>query len=337
MRTRAIYGCAGTKLSGVERDFYRAAQPWGFILFARNVVDRIQVRSLVNAMRECVGDEAAPVLIDQEGGRVMRLKPPIWKARPPQARFGELYAIDQAAGREAARLNARLIAHDLFEIGVNVDCLPLLDVPAPGSDRIIGDRAFASDPEVIVDLGRAVIDGLMAGGVLPVMKHMPGHGRATADSHLSLPRVSARVEDLRTRDFVTFRGLNHCPMAMTAHVVYEAIDAQNPATTSPKMIREVIRAEIGFDGLLMSDDISMGALSGPISGRTRASLFAGCDIVLHCNGKMDEMAEVAEGAGPLEGEPLRRSQRALASLAPPAEFDIERAEARLAELMGRAA
>jgi beta-N-acetylhexosaminidase len=336
MRTRAIYGCAGTALSDDERAFFRDAKPWGFILFGRNVADADQIRALVSEMRATVGDETAPVLIDQEGGRVARLKPPHWRARPPAARFGALRGTSAEAGREAVYLNARLIAHDLRELGINVDCMPVLDVPVDGADMVIGDRAFARDPAAIIDLGRAAIEGLIDGGVLPVMKHIPGHGRATADSHLALPRVTTGAEELSATDFVTFRSLNHCPMGMTAHVIYEALDPQRPATTSPKVIRDVIRGEIGFEGLLMSDDVSMNALSGPISVRAKAALFAGCDVVLHCNGKMEEMREVAEEAKPLESQSLKRAQTALGHLVVPAGFDPEAAEARLAELLGDA-
>ncbi len=337
MRTRAIYGCSGLQLGAEERAFFSDAQPWGFILFARNISDRDQVRALVEALRETVDDARAPVLIDQEGGRVSRLNPPIWRERPAAARFGQVYANARDAACEAAYLNARLIANDLAELGINVDCLPLLDVPAEGASDVIGDRAFARDPAVIIDLGRAVIEGLMEGGVLPVMKHIPGHGRALADSHLALPHVTTDSEILSATDFVTFRSLNQCPMAMTAHVVYDAVDPQRPATTSPKVIRDVIRGEIGFDGLLMSDDVSMGALSGPIAVRTRAALFAGCDVVLHCNGKMAEMKDVAEAAKPLENAPLKRAEHALGLLTAPDPFDPAGAEARLNELLGAAA
>jgi len=336
MRTRAIYGCAGTALSADERVFFRDAQPWGFIVFARNVESRDQLRALTSALRETVNDPAAPILIDQEGGRVVRLKPPQWRECPAAARFGAVHAVSPEAGREAVYLNARLIAYDLCEVGINVDCLPLLDVPVEGADSIIGDRAFGRDPSAIIDLGRAAIEGLMEGGVLPVMKHIPGHGRATADSHLALPRVTTGAEELSAVDFVTFRSLNHCPMAMTAHVIYDAIDPQRPATTSPKVIRDVIRGEIGFDGLLLSDDVSMNALSGPISVRAKAALFAGCDVVLHCNGKMEEMREVAEEAKPLEGLSLKRAQSALAHLSAPDAFDPAAGQARLAALLGAA-
>ena len=342
MRSRAIYGCAGTSLSAAEQDFFRAVKPWGFILFARNISDPAQVRALNEQLRATVDDPKAPILIDQEGGRVARLKPPQWRARPPAAVFGALHAQNPEAAREATYLNARLIAHDLVSLGINVDCLPVLDVPVPGAHDIIGDRAFATDPATIIALGKAQIEGLMDGGVLPVMKHIPGHGRAGADSHLALPRVSATVEELSASDFVTFRSLDQCPIAMTAHVVYESIDPQRPCTTSPKVIRDVIRGEIGFDGLLMSDDLSMKALDGPLSVRAKQALFAGCDLALHCNGDMEEMREVASEVKELEGQSLRRSQQALAHLSVPGpssgdKFDAEAAQARLATLLGAAA
>ena len=338
MRSRAIYGCAGPVLSAAERDFFRDVRPWGFILFGRNIENADQIRALVAALRETVEDGAAPILIDQEGGRVARLKPPLWAQRPAAALFGALYAQNQERAREATYLNARLIAHDLSSLGINVDCLPVLDVPVPGAHDIIGDRAFATDPATIIDLGRAQIQGLMEGGVLPVMKHIPGHGRAGADSHLALPRVSATVEELSASDFVTFRSLDSCPIAMTAHVVYDSIDPQRPATTSPKVIRDVIRGEIGFEGLLMSDDLSMKALDGPLALRAKAALFAGCDLALHCNGDMDEMKDVASETQELDGQALKRSDAALAHLVRPEPgFDPDAAEARLAGLLGDAA
>lgn len=333
-RMRAIFGCAGAQLTPDERAFFNEAQPYGFILFGRNIQTPDQVRALVREMRETVNDPSAPVLIDQEGGRVARLKPPHWKDRPPARRFGELYERDVESAREATYLNARLIAHELCELGINVDCVPVLDVPVEGANDIIGDRAFARDPTVIIDLGRAVIEGMIEGGVLPVMKHIPGHGRATADTHLELPHVTTDAEILSATDFVTFRSLNQCPLAMTAHVIYDAIDPQRPATTSPKVIRDVIRGEMGFDGLLMSDDVSMNALSGPISSRAKSALFAGCDIVLHCNGSMEEMREVAEEGKVLEGQALKRAEAAHAHLSVPGDFNVAAAEARLAELLG---
>ena len=336
-RSRAIFGCSGLRVSAEERDFFRDVRPWGFIVFGRNIADRAQLRALVMALRETVDDLQAPVLIDQEGGRVARLGPPQWPARPAAQGFADLHATAPEAAREAAYLNARLMAHDLIEVGVNVDCLPVLDVPVAGAHDIIGDRAYGHDPSVIIDLGRQVIEGMIEGGVLPVMKHIPGHGRAEADSHLALPRVTATSEELSASDFVTFRSLNNCPLAMTAHVVYEAIDAQRPATTSPKMIRDVIRGEIGFEGLLMSDDLSMKALSGSLDYRAKSSLFAGCDVVLHCNGDIAEMREISTELKPLEDIHLKRAEAALAHLSTPEEFDIEAAGARVSALLGTSA
>jgi beta-N-acetylhexosaminidase len=337
MRSRAIYGLSGPVLSASEASFFLETRPFGFILFARNIQSPEQVKALTAELRETVGDLNAPILIDQEGGRVARLKPPHWAARPPAARFGGLHDSNPEAAREATYLNARLIAHDLASLGINVDCLPVLDVPQPGAHDIIGDRAFARDPHVIIELGRAQIEGLMDGGVLPVMKHIPGHGRAGSDSHLELPRVAAGAEELSAVDFVTFRSLDSCPMAMTAHVVYDSIDPQRPCTTSPKVIRDVIRGEIGFDGLLMSDDLSMKALDGPLNVRAKAALFAGCDVVLHCNGDMEEMKLVASETGVLEGAALRRADHALSLLVQPSAFDPAAAEARVAALLGGAA
>ena len=332
-RTRVIYGCAGTELTPEERAFFREAQPWGFILFARNIADPAQVRALVSSLRDTVGDENASVLIDQEGGRVARLKPPHWRAHLPMQEFGDLYREDAAAGREAAYVNARLIADELSQLGIDVNCVPVLDLPVSGADAVIGDRAFASDPLIVAVLGRAVIDGMLDGGVLPVMKHIPGHGRATADSHFALPRVSTPEAELRKTDFAPFRALNDCPMAMTAHVVYETIDPEHPATTSAKVIRNVVRGEIGFGGLLMSDDLSMKALAGSFAERSRAALAAGCDILLHCNGRMDEMQAVASEATPLVGEAKARAEKALARVHAPAPFDPAEAEAKLVGLV----
>ncbi|HLY04653.1 MAG TPA: beta-N-acetylhexosaminidase [Rhizomicrobium sp.] len=333
MRTRAIYGCLGPELTPDECRFFRDSKPWGFIVFGRNIVDRDQLRALVHSLRECVEDKNAPVLIDQEGGRVARLRPPNWPERPSAGRFGALHATSPELAREAAYLNARLMANDLAELGITVDCAPVLDLPVEGADAVIGDRAFGTDPAVVIDLGRVVMEGMLDGGVLPVMKHVPGHGRATADSHKTLPRITTSLDDLSASDFVTFRSLNHCPLAMTAHVVFDAIDPQRPATTSPKVIRDVIRGEIGFEGALISDDISMGALKGPIAVRTKAALFAGCDLVLHCNGGMAEMIEVASEAKPLCDGWLKRCETALSHLNPPEPLDAEAGEARLAQLL----
>jgi beta-N-acetylhexosaminidase len=338
-RSRAIYGCGGSVLSPDEQAFFRDCRPWGFILFARNIENPEQVRCLVRALRETVEDNSAPVLIDQEGGRVARLKPPHWHERPAAARFGALHAVNPEAAREAVYLNARLIAHDLTEVGINVDCLPVLDVPVKGAHDVIGDRAFAHDPGTVVDLARAQIEGLMEGGVLPVMKHIPGHGRAGSDSHHELPRVKTPREELSVSDFLPFRSLDTCPMAMTAHVVYDSIDPQRPATVSPKVIREVIRGEIGFDGLLLSDDLSMQALDGSLGERAKAAQFAGCDVVLHCNGKMDEMKQVAAEAKALNGHALKRAFHALSQLdleRADAAFESRTAETRLKQLLAEA-
>ena len=329
----AVYGCEGLTLAVEERAFFRDCSPFGFILFARNCDNPAQLRALSQALREAAGTDV-PILIDQEGGRVARLKPPHWRARPAARLFGELFEQNPEQGREAAYLCARAIAHELKDIGVNANCAPVLDVPVKGAHDIIGDRAFAMDPLTVIELGRATIDGYLDGGVLPIVKHIPGHGRSLADSHLALPRVSASAEALSVHDFVTFRSLNQAPIAMTAHVVYEAIDPRRPATTSPKMVQNIIRGEIGFEGLLMSDDLSMAALEGPLDLRAKQALFAGCDIVLHCNGKLDEMKEIAREARPLAGPARQRAEAALGQLRAPLEFDIERAEARLAEMMG---
>lgn len=320
-----ILGCSGPTLTADEAAFFRDARPWGFILFGRNVETPGQVRDLVAALRGTVGRADAPVLIDQEGGRVQRLGPPHWRRYPPGRAYGRL----PRDGREIARLGARLLAHDLAQLGINVDCLPVLDVPDPAAHDVIGDRAYADTPDEVARLGRAAAEGLIAGGVLPVVKHMPGHGRARADSHKELPVVEAAWEDLEARDFAPFRVLSDMPIAMTAHVVYAAVDRKRPATTSGSVIRRAIRGAIGFDGLLMSDDVSMQALSGGFAERARRARAAGCDVVLHCNGDMGEMGAVAAGAGELKGRSAGRAEAALARLPRAVEpFDAAEALAR---------
>lgn len=309
-----ILGAAGTVLSSEERAFFAAEAPWGFILFARNLSEPNQIRDLVAAMRESVGRPDAPVFIDQEGGRVQRLRPPLAGYYPPADTLGRIYAQDRDAAIRASWLMSRLHALDLIQYGVNADCLPVLDVPVEGAHDVIGDRAYAHDPQVVAALGAAAAEGLLAGGVMPVIKHIPGHGRAFSDSHHALPVVDAALDELRAHDFVPFKALRHAPAAMTAHVVYTTIDADNPATTSPRVIGEFIRGEIGFDGLLMSDDLSMKALSGDFGVRTRSALAAGCDIVLHCNGDMAEMKAIAKAAPALAGEAKTRAARALNAL-----------------------
>ncbi|MGL5165290.1 MAG: beta-N-acetylhexosaminidase [Afipia sp.] len=337
MAARAfITGVSGTALTDDERAFLRDRQPWGFILFKRNVETPDQVIRLVQDLRSAVGRPDAPVLIDQEGGRVQRLQPPQWPAYPRGAVFSALYDIDRAEGLEAARLTARLIAADLADLGITVDCLPLADVPVPGADAVIGDRAYGTAPDKVAAIARAVADGLEQGGVLPVLKHIPGHGRATADSHFRLPTVDVPLEELTGTDFAAFKPLADLPMAMTAHVVFSGLDPAQPATTSATIISQVIRGTIGFQGLLMSDDVSMNALQGSIVERTRASLAAGCDVVLHCNGKLDEMTQVAGETPLLAGEALARADRALASRKAPQPFDRGAARAELDRLIGRA-
>ncbi len=331
-----ITGIAGTELSEAERAFIAAERPWGFILFKRNVESPEQVASLVKALRTCVAEPDAPVLIDQEGGRVQRLGPPHWPIYPPGALFGRLYDIDPALGLQAARLSARLIADDLDRLGVSVDCLPLADVPVAGADAVIGDRAYGTEPGKVAAIARAVTEGLGQGGILPVLKHIPGHGRATADTHLKLPVVDTAASELERTDFAAFRALADLPMAMTAHVVFSAFDPVHPATTSATMIERVIRGVIGFQGLLMSDDVSMNALAGSIAERTAALAAAGCDMVLHCNGKLDEMREVARETPGLSGEAQRRASRALSSRKAPLPFDRTAARAELDALIERA-
>ena len=336
MSSRAfITGVSGLELSAAEREFIRAERPWGFILFKRNIETPDQVSALVKELRNCLGEADAPVLIDQEGGRVARLGPPHWPVYPPGAVFGALYDLDPALGLQAARLSSRLIAADLIDLGVTVDCLPLADVPVAGADAVIGNRAYGTEPAKVAAIARAVTGGLEQGGVLPVLKHIPGHGRATADSHFRLPTVDTPREELERTDFAAFQPLADLPMAMTAHVVFSALDPAQPATTSATIIRQVIRGAIGFQGLLMSDDVSMNALAGSIAERTRAIVNAGCDMVLHCNGKLDEMRDVARETPELTGEALQRANRALASRKQPEPLDRQAARAELDALVDR--
>jgi beta-N-acetylhexosaminidase len=311
MTARAfITGLAGTTLTPAERSFLREADPWGLIVFKRNVEVPAQLLRLTASFREVVGRDA-PVLVDQEGGRVQRLEPPHWPAYPPGAAYGRIYDRDAAIGMKAAHLGARLIAADLRAVGIDVDCLPIADVPVAGAHSIIGDRAYGESAGKVAALARAVAEGLLCEGVLPVLKHIPGHGRATADSHGVLPRVDTDRATLVATDFAAFRPLSDLPLGMTAHIVYSAIDPIAPATTSVTLVRDVIRGLLQFRGLLMSDDISMGALSGSIEARSRAAIAAGCDLVLHCNGKLDEMQAVASAVPMLTGEAAARSDAAL--------------------------
>ena len=325
-----IAGCSGHSLTPDERAFFREARPWGFILFKRNIATPSQVLALTSELREVVGRDDAPVLIDQEGGRVQRMGPPHWPAYPPGRAYGAMTGNDPSYRREIARLGARLIAHDLRTVGIDVDCVPVLDVPVAGAHDVIGDRAYGRDAQTVAVLGRAAAEGLIAGGVLPVIKHIPGHGRAGADSHHDLPVVTASREELERQDFVPFRHLADMPLAMTAHVVYTALDASAPATTSRKIMRTIIRGHIGYDGLVMSDDLSMNALKGTLRERAEASFTAGCDMGLHCNGKLDEMVQVADASPVLRGKAKRRAEAALARIRhEPEPFDPVEGRARL--------
>jgi beta-N-acetylhexosaminidase len=307
-----ITGLSGLVLTPDEAVFLREERPCGLILFARNCASHDQIRALVAASREAIGSADILVLIDQEGGRVQRLRPPLARALPPAASYARLYQTDPVRARQAAFDAARLVAAELRALSINMNCAPVADLPVAGSHNIIGDRAYGATPDQVAALAEAVAQGHMAGGVVPVIKHIPGHGRATADSHHDLPVVATPHAELSATDFAPFRRLAHMPAAMTAHVVYAAIDAARPATTSARMIGDIIRREIGFDGLLMSDDLSMKALTGSMEDRTRASFAAGCDVALHCNGDLTEMTAVSRGVPQLAGAAKTRFEAALA-------------------------
>ncbi len=336
MTSRAfIAGCLGTSLTQDECAFFREARPWGFILFKRNTQSPEQVAALTAEMRATVGWHA-PILIDQEGGRVQRMGPPHWPAYPPARAF--LGINDPVQQREIVRLSARLMAHDLKSVGIDVDCLPVLDVPVAGSHDVIGNRAYAHEPDMIARLGRAAAEGLIAGGVLPVIKHMPGHGRAKADSHHDLPVVEASLAELRASDFRPFRHLADMPMAMTAHVVFTALDPKHPATVSKTIIREIMRGELGFDGMIMTDDISMKALAGGFAQKARAAIRAGVDVVLHCHGIMEEMVAIAGAVPEMTGARGRRAAMALARIRhEPEPLDVDEARAQLASALALSA
>lgn len=316
--TPAIFGLSGLAITPEERAFFADANPVGYILFGRNVADRAQMRALTDELRSLHGRDDLPILIDQEGGRVARMKAPVWPEFPAGPRFDALYEVSPMAAIEAARTNARAIAHVLAEVGVTVDCLPLLDVATPATHAIIGDRALGREPMRVAAIGRAILEGLRRGGVVGVVKHMPGHGRALADSHLELPVVEAEDGLLET-DIAPFRALNAAPLGMTAHVVFTAWDADNPATLSPRVVGQVIRERIGFDGLLMTDDIDMKALSGSAGEKAARALSAGVDVVLDCWARMEEMRDIAERCPPLTDAAHARLERAMATIADGAE------------------
>ena len=322
-----ISGCSGPVLSAAELDFFARTNPWGLILFKRNCETPDQLKTLTSAFRAAVGRKSAPVFIDQEGGRVQRLGPPsnAWRRYPAARAYGEAFNASALQGLRSARNVGRLMAADLIEAGITANCVPVLDVPQPGAHEIVGNRAYSDRIEAIMALARAHAAGFADGGVLPVMKHIPGHGRATADSHLELPVVDASRAELEAVDFPPFAAMADAPMAMTAHVVYTAIDKTAPATLSRKVISTIIRKQIGFRGLLMTDDLSMKALSGSYAEKTRRALEAGCDIVLHCNGDMAQMEEVAAAAGALKGKSLARAKAALKCARKPQPFDRKQA------------
>ncbi len=327
-----IYGLQGLEILPDEKAFFRDADPWGFIVFARNIEGPKQLSKLTLSLRDCMGRDV-PILVDQEGGRVRRLRPPSWRDMLAAQVFGDLFLREEEAAIEAVWLNHRLMAHEMRAVGIDVDCVPCLDLRIPGADAIIGDRSFGDTPEPIIALGRAAIEGVEAGGVAPIIKHIPGHGRAGADSHLELPVVEEEHGLLSETDFAPFKGLKDAVMAMTAHIVYRDIDPEHPATTSRTLVEEVIRGEIGFDGLLMTDDLSMKALSGTFRERGEASIRAGCDLLLHCNGDMKEMVQVAEAAPQLAGKALERAEAAEAVRAEIESFDPLEAESRLNGLL----
>lgn len=322
-----ISGCAGTVLSTTENAFFARTNPWGLILFKRNCETPDQLKALTSAFRAAVGRKNAPVFIDQEGGRVQRLGPPsnAWRRYPAARAYGDAFNVNALQGLRAARNVGRLMAEDLIAAGITANCVPVLDVPQPDAHEIVGNRAYSDRIEAIMALARAHAAGFADGGVLPVMKHIPGHGRARADSHLELPVVDAKRSELEATDFPPFAAMADVPMAMTAHVVYTALDRTAPATLSKKVISTVIRKQIGFRGLLMTDDLSMKALSGSYAEKTRRALEAGCDIVLHCNGQMEQMEEVAAAAGVLKGKALARAKAALKCARKPQPFDRKQA------------
>jgi beta-N-acetylhexosaminidase len=310
----SIFGFSGEKLTADDRDFFKDADPVGYILFRRNCSSKAQLRALTDTLRDLHGRDDVPVLIDQEGGRVARMQPPDWPKFPSAERFADLYRVSPISAIEAARANAGAIAVTLKECGINVDCMPLLDVRHPSAHDVIGDRALGAEPMQVAALGRAVIEGLRGGGVVAVVKHVPGHGRSMGDSHVELPVVSASEEDLEV-DLEPFRTLNWAPMAMAAHVVYTAWDAARPASLSPTVIGDIVRGRIGFDGWLMSDDVGMQALTCGFEERGRRVLEAGCDVALHCSGDLAEMVEVARGAKAMTPKGHERLERAMATIA----------------------
>ncbi|MBC9880928.1 glycoside hydrolase family 3 protein [Bradyrhizobium sp. INPA01-394B] len=299
-----VFGCAGPVLSDAEVRFFRETNPLGFILFGRNCLAPDQIKALVDDLRNSIGRADAPVLIDQEGGRVSRLKPPHWPAYPAARAFGDAARADRTAALEAVRLNSMLIGLDLNALGISVNCAPTIDVPIPGAHEMIGSRAYGPDPLLVSEMGRAVCEGLFDANVLPVIKHLPGYGRAMVDSHLALPVIAEGLDELDATDFVPFKALASIPWGMTAHALVRSVDPDRPATLSPAVIKDVIRQRIGFKGILITDDLSMNALAGDVSTRSMQALAAGCDVALHCNGDMAEMESIARVARPMSSRLL---------------------------------
>ena len=332
--SRVIFGCSGLELTASEKHLFSEIKPWGFILFARNLESPRQTKALVDSLKQAIGREDAVILIDQEGGRVSRLPETFWRVPPSPTCFAQLYQRDPQAALRAMQLNYSLIGHDLKSLGINVNCAPMVDIPQPNASTIVTERAYGDTSEAVIALAKAVISGLKEARVAPVVKHAPGHGRATSDSHHFLPTVNAAQETLMHSDFEPFKALSNESMFMSAHIVFDQIDAKNPATQSPTIIQTVIREHIGFDGLLMTDDINMKALSGHVTERALSALSAGCDIALHCNGDFNEMVQLSEIIPALSGKSLKRALEAeKLAFAPALSFDIKQTQDELDTLM----
>jgi len=331
-----VFGCAGPVLSDAEVRFFREANPLGFILFGRNCVTPDQIKALVDELRNSIGSADAPVLIDQEGGRVSRLKPPHWPAYPAARAFGDAARVDRTAALEAVRLNSMLIGLDLSALGISVNCAPTIDVPIPGAHEMIGSRAYGPDPVLVSEMGRAVCEGLLDANVLPVIKHLPGYGRAMVDSHLALPVIAESLDELDATDFVPFKALASIPWGMTAHALVRSVDPDQPATLSASVIKDVIRQRIGFKGILITDDLSMNALAGEVSARSMQALAAGCDLALHCNGDMAEMESIAGVARPMSSrllDDIKAAERMRVERVRP-DIDPQWARGRVQEILG---
>ncbi len=328
-----IFSCEGTELTAAETAFFESEKPFGFILFARNVDTPDQLRKLISDLRACTGRADTPVLVDQEGGRVQRLRAPHWFNAPSFGKIAALYEQDSAAGLKAAELTTRLIAADLVSVGFSVNCSPCLDLGLPQTSAVIGDRSFGGDADQVIALSKIVAETYMACGIMPVIKHIPGHGRGTVDSHLELPIVAAAHSELAASDFIPFQKMNHIPWGMTAHIVFEALDPDYPATQSKRVVEEVIRGEIGFDGLLLTDDLNMQALKGSLADRAKRAISAGVDIVLHCSGKLSEMKEVVSACPKLSIDTVRRIEAGMSQVKYPVSFDVAGLKNELADLV----